>query len=114
MADRHELLAEIADHIGVLERWKRGTPEWWTRQQTRPGSVTRSTAEGERTNPPMGPVTEPELIFHEPVEDTPQTTKPPLAPTPRRPKNVREAVAQLRVGLKPANSVEVCGEVPNW
>jgi hypothetical protein len=39
---------------------------------------------------------------------------PKAEPPHRRPKNVREAVAQLRVGAQPANSVEIRGEVPNW
>jgi hypothetical protein len=35
-------------------------------------------------------------------------------PKQRRPGNVREAVAQLRVGAQPPNSVDTQGEVPNW
>jgi|ERR1035437_5033013 hypothetical protein len=76
MADRNELLTGIADHIGVLERWKRGTPEWWNRQQAGPGHVNESKAEGEERTRPMEPVTEPTLIYHGLVEDAPQVTEP--------------------------------------
>jgi hypothetical protein len=76
MADRHELLAGIADHIGVLERWKQRTPEWWTKQQARIGGINGTTALGERTDPPIDPVVEPKLIYHGLVEDAPQVTEP--------------------------------------
>ena len=115
MADRNELLAGIADHIGVLERWKRGTPAWWTKLQGNPGGINGTRALEEKLDPPMSPVVEPILIFHGPVEDAPQITEQPSAPKgQRRPRNVSEAVAQLRVGAQPANSVEIRGEVPNW
>jgi hypothetical protein len=43
MPNRNELLAEIADHIGVLERRKRGTPEWWTRTVAGQSSIDNPT-----------------------------------------------------------------------
>lgn len=62
MAGRHELLAEIADHIGVLERRKRGTPEWWKRLM-------------EEQRPILGmPVRNPDGTYSMP-------TKPPEFPT---------------------------------
>jgi hypothetical protein len=44
----------------------------------------------------------------------PVVAEPSTPEKQRRPRTVREAVAQLRVGAEPANSIEVRGEAPNY